>query len=250
MNRRAGVFSTRSHRSHLNGFPTLHAGITTMIGDPGLLTRPLLGLFSSVRVPPDLILPTLDLARDLARSGTSVIGGFQTPLEKLCLKILLSHACVSIVCLSRHLSGVNLPGDWARGLDQGRLAVISSTTERRATAATGVARNSLVVDLATELFVVHAPGGSRAYFAAAQALDRGKTVSCFAHARNADLEILGAQPINTGDTKQPIARTVDSPARANPHDHPLVEHCTLTGCAARQAIDSDMPLTLPPHALS
>jgi predicted Rossmann fold nucleotide-binding protein DprA/Smf involved in DNA uptake len=166
------------------------------IGNLGIVERPLLAFVSSVRVPPDLVLSALDLARDVGRAGGSVVGGFQTPLERRCLEIMLRHTGSIVICLSRKLPGFRVPGGWSRGLEQGRVLLLSTREERRPTASAGVARNRLVVDLASEVMVVHAVGGSRTYRVAADALDRGKTVYCFEHARNADLELLGAKAVS------------------------------------------------------
>ena len=51
-------------------------------GDPTILDRKLLGFFCSVRCPGDVILKTYDLARALRIAEVTLIGGFQSPMEK------------------------------------------------------------------------------------------------------------------------------------------------------------------------
>jgi hypothetical protein len=54
-----------------------------------LLNHRLLGFLCSRRCPGDLILRTYDLIRALRDAGVPVVGGFQSPMEKECLELLL-----------------------------------------------------------------------------------------------------------------------------------------------------------------
>ena len=58
-------------------------------GNLSLLDEPLTALFCSNRCPGDLIIRTYDLARAMRDAGVPVIGGFQTPMERECLRLLL-----------------------------------------------------------------------------------------------------------------------------------------------------------------
>ncbi len=58
-------------------------------GNLRLLEESLTALFCSNRCPGDLILKTCDLARAMRDAGVPMIGGFQTPMEKECLRLLL-----------------------------------------------------------------------------------------------------------------------------------------------------------------
>ena len=58
-------------------------------GNLSLLDEKLTALFCSNRCPGDLSLKTYDLARAMRDAGVPVIGGFQTPMEKECLRLLL-----------------------------------------------------------------------------------------------------------------------------------------------------------------
>ena len=62
---------------------------TAYRGSLRLLEEPLTALFCYVRCPGDLILKTYDLARAMRDAGVPVIGGFQSPMEKECLRLLL-----------------------------------------------------------------------------------------------------------------------------------------------------------------
>ncbi|MBI3992506.1 MAG: hypothetical protein HY342_04475 [Candidatus Lambdaproteobacteria bacterium] len=61
--------------------------------------QPLLSLFSSIRAPGDAILITYDLARALRDSGVAVVGGFHSPMEQECLRLLLRGTQPVVVCV-------------------------------------------------------------------------------------------------------------------------------------------------------
>ena len=76
--------------------PKLH---TT--GDAAILDRPKVALFCSVRCPGRVILDTYDLAKRFRDEGITVIGGFHSPMEQECLRILLRSPHPIIWCLAR-----------------------------------------------------------------------------------------------------------------------------------------------------
>ena len=59
------------------------------IGNPSILHADLTALFCSGRRPGDVILTMDDLARAMRDAGVPVIGGFLSPMEKECLRLLL-----------------------------------------------------------------------------------------------------------------------------------------------------------------
>lgn len=163
-------------------------------GNLGLLDLDLLALFSSIRTPPDLILRSLELARTLRRE-TPVIGGFQSPLERECLSLLLRGTQPIVVCLARSIEGMRVRPAWRDAIRTGRMLVVSPFAGlRRPTVRGALVRNQVVAALATRVMVIHARAGSRTYRAAATALEWGKPLFCFEHRRNSDLILLGAQP--------------------------------------------------------
>ena len=106
-------------------------------GDIGLLDEPLTALFCSGRCPGDLILKTYDVARAMRDAGAPVIGGFQTPMERECLRLLLRGGQPVVVCPARGIDDMRVPRDWRPALDDGRLLVLSPSPAavRRPTAA-------------------------------------------------------------------------------------------------------------------
>ena len=152
-------------------------------------------MFCSVKCPGDLILKTYDLARGLRDDGTTVIGGFHSPMEKECLTILLRGTQPVIICPARSIEGMRLPGEWRKPLDDGRLRVLSPFTkkDRRVTAELARTRNRFVAALADRVFfIAHAEVGSKTEAFAREVLTWGKPVLTLAGADNAGSVSLGA----------------------------------------------------------
>ena len=114
-------------------------------GNLRLLDEPLVALFCSNRCPGDLVLKTYDLARAMRDAGVPVIGGFQTPMERECLRVLLWGSQPVVVCPARGIEGMRVPRDWRTALGEDRLLVISPfpSTRRRPTAELSFQRNDL-----------------------------------------------------------------------------------------------------------
>jgi predicted Rossmann fold nucleotide-binding protein DprA/Smf involved in DNA uptake len=105
------------------------------IGNLAILhTKPLV-LICSVKCPGNLILQTYDVAKDLRATAIPVIGGFHSPMEYECLRILLRGPQPIIICPARSLNGMRLPKEYKKPLDQGRLLLLSPFLDklRRAT---------------------------------------------------------------------------------------------------------------------
>jgi hypothetical protein len=80
-----------------------------VLGDLNILDQKSLALFCSVKCPGNLILHTYDITQRLRQSGVTVIGGFHSPMEQECLRILLRGTQPVVVCPARSLSGMR-PG--------------------------------------------------------------------------------------------------------------------------------------------
>ena len=149
---------------------------TALRGNLRLLNEPLTALFCSNRCPGDLILKTYDLARAIRDAGVPVIGGFQTPMERECLRLLLRGEQPVVVCPARGIDNMRIPGDWRAALDADRLLVLSPfpSTRRRPTAELAALRNDLVADLALRVFIALAAAGSKTEAFARKLADAGK----------------------------------------------------------------------------
>ena len=106
----------------------------------------MLGFFCSVRAPGDSVLTVYDLARALRSRSVTLVGGFQSPMEKEFLDLLLRGAAGAVVCPARGLGVMRLRRGWRAPLDDGRLLVLSFFDEavRRPPAAIAGRRNACV----------------------------------------------------------------------------------------------------------
>ena len=173
------------------------------IGDAKILNANLLALFCSVRCPGDLILRTYDVARALRDAGVPVIGGFHSPMEKECLRLLLRGRQPVVVCPARGLENMRIPSEWRPPLAEGRLLLLSpfSSSQRRPTADLAALRNDFVAALAHRVFIAHAAPGGKTEAFARKVLDRGKPLLTLESPANGNLLALGARAITPEDVR-------------------------------------------------
>lgn len=114
-------------------------------------------LFCSTRCPGNVILAAYNQASRWRDEGRCVIGGFHSPIERECLRILLRGSQPVIVCLARGLEGMRMPAEWKKPLADGRLLIASpfAASERRVTRKLAVERNRIVAALADEIVFAH-----------------------------------------------------------------------------------------------
>jgi hypothetical protein len=206
------------------------------VGDPRLLHLPHVGLISSRSVPADLLLPTLDRCRILREEPISVVGGFQSPLERFALDLLLRGRVPIVVCPARTLAGMRLPTSWRPHIDAGRLAIASTLSERwrRPSSRSAELRNRLVARLADRLFIVHSAPGTRTFRLAVDCIDAGKPVGCFAHPANRELMLVGAEAVPLASAVQetkpaaPGKVSLPAPASLDPGAHAPYSTQTFT----------------------
>ena len=134
----------------------------TVIGNPDILQRNKLALFCSKKCPGNLILKAYDLAHELRESGTTVISGFHTPVEKECLRILLSGDQPIIICPARSIDGMRISSKWRKPITEGRLLLVSpfEKKHRRMTKDLAEHRNHFVAGMADEVMFIHFSEGS------------------------------------------------------------------------------------------
>jgi predicted Rossmann fold nucleotide-binding protein DprA/Smf involved in DNA uptake len=168
------------------------------LGNLHILQGKKLGLFCSVRCPGNLILQTYDLARTLRDAGVTVIGGFHSPMEQECLRLLLRGKQPIVICPARSLNQMRIPAEWKQPIVDGRLLLLSPFGEkhRRATADLAHRRNEFVVALADEVLVAYAEEGGRTEAFAREVIGWGKPVFTLKDERNQVLMQYGAQPVD------------------------------------------------------
>lgn len=171
--------------------------VVTTRGNLDVLAGSLLGFFCSVRAPGPAILETYDLAQALRGAHVTMIGGFQSPMEREFLDVLLRGTASVVVSPARGIGTMRIPKSWRPRLTAGRLLILSffAATIRRPTAALAAKRNAHVAALADRLLIPHAePGGKIAGLCAA-ALTRGQPVFTLDTPDNAHLITRGAAPL-------------------------------------------------------
>ena len=166
-------------------------------GNLHLLEEPLTAFFCSARCPGDLILKTYDLARSMRDAGVAVIGGFQTPMEKEFLRLLLRGNQPVVICPARSVENMRIPAEWRPGLEEGSLLVLSPFPphQRRPTVDTAERRNDLVAHLARQVFIAHAAPGGRMEAFARRLATTGKPLLTLDSPANASLIAVGAKSV-------------------------------------------------------
>ncbi len=174
---------------NLEKFPNLWT-----IGNCEILRLELTALFCSRKCPGRVIVRSHDFADELKVKNVPVVGGFQTPVEKMCLEILLKGSQPVVVCPARGISGMRLPAEWHVPLEEGRLLVVSpfASKQRRASAASAELRNRFVAAAAGRIVFMHAAPKSRTLSLAVELLQDGREVETLDIPENADLNAAGA----------------------------------------------------------
>lgn len=165
-----------------------------LIGHAGVLRQPLVAWFSSGRLPPDLLIPALEMARRLRDDGVVVASGFHSPVEREVLEILTRGPQPVVVCPARTLLSARLPIEWRRAVREGRMLILSTQDARvrRPSVRSAAERNAMVSALAERVFIAGASPGGRLHSLAREVASRGQPLACFDHPANRDLLLLGA----------------------------------------------------------
>ena len=174
-------------------------------GSLDILDGRLIGFFCSVRCPGDVILKTYDLARALRNTDVTLIGGFQSPMEKDFLDLVLRGPSSVVVCPARGLDTMRIPQAWKNPLAEGRLLLLSFCDDniRRPTEDLAATRNAHVATLAHRLLIAHAEKGGKTEKLCEEALAHGKPVFALDSPDNAYLLQLGVVPVSA-DNPSPL----------------------------------------------
>ncbi len=152
-------------------------------------------LFCSKRCPGELILKTHDLAQRFKERGIPTIGGYHSPIEQECLRVLLRGAQPILLCPARSIENMRMKSAWKDALTKERLLILSPFESRhdRQTVALANRRNAFVAALADKIYIAHAAEGSKTLKFAEQVIACGKPVFTFETSANEALFQLGAQ---------------------------------------------------------
>ena len=133
------------------------------IGDTVLLDEPLLALVSSRECTGHVLLETLDRVPEWVKAGRVIVSGFHSPLEQQVPRSVLRRKAGRVVrVLARGMSDYRPSSEEREPLATGRLLVITACPPdvRRTTRETALARNRLVLTLASEVVVPYVAEGS------------------------------------------------------------------------------------------
>ena len=154
-------------------------------------------LFCSSKCPGQIILKAHELAQQFQASGVPTIGGYHSPIEKECLRVLLRGSQPIILCPARSIENMRLNPAWKEALAEGRLLLLSTfdSKHRRSTAALASQRNTFVAALADKICIAHASEDSKTLQFAQQISEWGKPLFTFDVPANRSLFQCGAQRI-------------------------------------------------------
>jgi predicted Rossmann fold nucleotide-binding protein DprA/Smf involved in DNA uptake len=154
--------------------PTVYAA-----GNLDALAQSTTALFCSSQCPGSAILRTFDRMTAMRDRGEVVMGGFHSPMERDCLRILLRGHQPVILVLARALHDMRISPELQKPLHEGRLLFLSPFTSgtRRVTASLAIERNRFVAALATSILVAHAAPGSRTAALVEEMRAAGKSVT-------------------------------------------------------------------------
>ena len=173
-------------------------GNIALLTDRGAnLNRDIWALFCSSRCPAQIILKAHELAQQFRELGVPTIGGYHSPVEKECLRVLLRGSQPIILCPARSIENMRLSPAWKGALAEGRLLILSifDSKHRRSTAALANQRNAFVAALADKICIAHASEGSKTLQFAQQVSEWGKPLFTFDTPANRSLFQCGAQRI-------------------------------------------------------
>ncbi|RUQ34748.1 MAG: hypothetical protein EKK69_15385 [Candidatus Competibacteraceae bacterium] len=122
-------------------------------GEMALLAEPLLGLIASRACPGHILLETLDRIPEWIKAGRVIISGFHSPLEQQVLRSVLRRKGRIVKVLARGMTDYRPTAEEREPLAAGRMLVITACPPKiqRTTRETALARNRLVLALASEI---------------------------------------------------------------------------------------------------
>ncbi len=172
--------------------------INLLPGQNTALNRNLWALFCSSKCPGEIILKTHDLAQEFRKAGIPTIGGYHSPVEQECLRVLLRGSQPILVCPARSIERMRPKPTWKNALSQDRFLILSIfENQERTTATLANQRNAFVAALADNICIAHAAADSKILELAQMVIAWGKSVFTFDTPANDALFRLGARRIES-----------------------------------------------------
>lgn len=131
-------------------------------GETAFLAGPLLGIIASRECPGHVLLETLDRVPEWVKAGCVIVSGFHSPLEQQVLRSVLRRKGRVVKALARGMTDYRPTAEEREALEAGRMLVITACPPevRRTTRDTALARNRLVLALASEIVAPYVAAGS------------------------------------------------------------------------------------------
>ena len=131
-------------------------------GATALLAEPLLGFIASRECPGHVLLETLDRVPEWVKTGRVIVSGFHSPLEQQVLRSVLRRKGRVVKVLARGMTDYRPTAEEHEPLAAGRMLVITACPPevRRITRETALARNRLVLALASEIIAPYVTANS------------------------------------------------------------------------------------------
>ena len=167
------------------------------IGNLQLLDKRKLAIFCSALCPAVLTKQIHESMQMLAESGITAIGGFHSPVERGCLRILLDGTGPIILSPARSLDRLRVRSEYRKAFDQGRMLFLSFFRHHRHRSDVEMAfrRNRCVAALADKILILHAAPASNTERLCRELISWQKPVYTIDDELNANLLSLGARGI-------------------------------------------------------
>ena len=178
-----------------------------VIGKPDLLLRQSVGLICSRRCPGSVILKMYDFAQKLKLYDCVIAGGFQSPMERECLEVLMRGRSSLVFCPARGIDRLRPLRQHAELIEAGRMTIVSpfAGEVRRCTEKLAGIRNRFVAALASSIIIPHAARGSETDAIARELLALSLPVYTLEDSSNSSLLALGAQPLERSTIQPGLA---------------------------------------------
>jgi hypothetical protein len=180
-------FVTNSDKSPKMNYPMRN------IGNIELLQRPKTAFLCSRQVPASIVLKSFDWAREMCRVQKCVISGNHSQIEKDVFHFLLKGKQPLILALARAMKH-RIERELQEVLSSNRLLIVTPFAEtiKRVTEETARKRNSMMAEMADELFVAYAQPCGNVERLVLRQLKNNKKVVVFDVVENEKLIQLGA----------------------------------------------------------
>lgn len=161
-------------------------------GPTSILDGDKTAFFCSSQCPGGVILKTFDAITAMRDERRTMIGGFHSPMEWECLRILLRGHQPVIWVPARSIQCMHLKPELQPAFEAGRLLILSpfEPKHKRITVALAEKRNRVVGALADRVFVAHAAPGSRTMTLCTELQAQGKEIVTVSDPANSALQSL------------------------------------------------------------